>query len=88
MCCFLPTPVKHDTVDFKSNDLGINIYVYLYRCMYGIVIVSLFYVFHLHFDDAQHAFHKREGAKTEIFCYSQDSRGSGLSKVSNFMSSR
>jgi len=63
MCCFVPTPVKHHTVGFTNNGLGINTHVYVYRCMFDIVLVSLFYVFHLHFDDA----HKSEGAKTEIF---------------------
>lgn len=67
MCCFLPTPVKHHTVGFNNDDLGINLYVYVDRCMYGIVIVCLFYVYNFHFDDAQHAFHKHKGAKSEIF---------------------
>lgn len=31
------------------------------------LIVSLFHIFHLHFDDAQHVFHKREGVKTGVF---------------------
>lgn len=57
--------------------------------MYGIVVVSLFYVFHLYFDDTQYAFHKPEGPKTGVFLsHIFDSKGSGLSKVSTVMSSQ
>lgn len=88
MCCFLPIPVKHPTVDFTSNDIAINLYIYVSRCMgLWLFLYFTFSIFTLTMLNM--LFTNLRVLKLMFFSVIFfDSRGSGLSKVSKVMSSQ